>query len=546
MREKVHPARRCKTAIILLSVLAVTVPAMCETAGKIRPAALAGSWYPAQPAIVAVEIDRMIRAAESAPVLSGRPVALVVPHAGWRYSGTAAAAAFGNLHPGDFDRVVVIAPSHRGSFSGFSVPDVTAYASPLGEVPVDIEAVRSLKDGELVRTVPGVHDREHAIEIEIPFLQCRLGKFTLVPILAGTTDAEMQRTLAAKLAKLHDNKTLFVFSSDFTHYGPRFDYTPFGKSAPDVREKIRALDEQAFACFSPPDAGAFRDYLEETSATVCGRHGLGVLLELIPLIAPGAKPVRLAYYRSIDLPGPADDNSVSYLSLAYIEGGGATGSPLALPPEYSLCPTDAPPIDRKLGGRLVDVARAALLTQIEGTDDLPLALNALGERRPELNCLQGVFVTLLRTDPGEMEREGKLRGCIGQVTPVYPLPEAVVMAAVQAALNDRRFSPVEGEELQRLAIELSVLTPSRPVDSWREIEIGRHGMIMSRDGRSAVYLPHVAVEQGWELEETLTHLSRKAGLPANAWREGATFKIFETQIFEEHQPKKEGGPGDEH
>jgi AmmeMemoRadiSam system protein A len=287
------------------------------------------------------------------------------------------------------------------------------------------------------------------------------------------------------------------------------------------------------------DAESFRSFLKETSATICGRHGLGVLLELIPRIAPQAKPVKLAYWLSIEMPGFSDDNSVSYLSLAYVPGEAPSGAPLELPPRYDPCPADSPPLEPDTGEALVRIARAALRTQMTGTDDLPRELSGLGESGAGFDCLQGVFVTLNRTDPDEIARKGRLRGCIGQIAPAYPLQEAVVIAALQAALEDRRFQPVRAEELPRLSVEVSVLTPSRPVDSWREIEIGKHGIIVRKGNRRAVYLPHVATEQGWDLEETLHHLSRKAGLPADGWREGADFEVFEARVFEEH-PSKPG------
>lgn len=542
MNPRFGPLSRPVAAVILALLFCTFHSCAPETGAEVRPSALAGRWYPESPAVVAVEVDRMVRAASGAPSLKTKPVALVVPHAGWRYSGVAAAAAYRNLHPGDFRRVVVVAPSHRGDFEGFSVPGVEAYATPLGEVPLDTDVLARLKDGKLVQERPGVHDREHAVEIQLPFLQSRLQRFRLVPILAGRTDAEMQRALADRLAGLHDGKTLFVFSTDFTHYGPRFGFSPFGPSAPAVKKKIRELDLRAAATFAPPDGDAFRSYLEETSATICGRHGLGVLLELVPRIAPEASAVTLAYWLSIEMPGFSDDNSVSYLAMAYVEGERPPGDPLALPPEYSACPQDTAALSEETGQALVALARAALRTEMEGTDDLPKALYAFGDRRPEFECLQGVFVTLNRTDPGEIEREGKLRGCIGQIGPVYPLQEAVTVAAVQAALYDRRFRPVGVEELPRLSVEVSVLTPSRPVGSWREIVIGRHGIILRKGERRAVYLPHVATEQGWNLEETLSRLSGKAGLGPDAWKEGASFEVFETQIFEEHPPRS----GDKH
>lgn len=516
-----------------------------SAAGKVRPPALAGSWYPERRSLVEAEVDRMVRAAAGAPALPGPPVALVVPHAGWRYSGFAAAAVFRNLRPGDFDRVVVVAPSHTAAFAGFAVPEVSAFRTPAGEIPLCQDVMKRLDDGRLVRPVAGAHDREHSIEIELPFLQERLERFCLVPILAGQTDAGMQRDLAARLARLRDRKTLFVFSSDFTHYGPRYAYTPFGPSARAARRKIRDLDERAIGLLAQPDAAGFRAFLEETGDSICGREGLLVMLELLPRIAPEAKAVRIAQYASIDIPDVEDDNSVTYVALAFVAGappagappagGPSSAAPLGPPPPHPACRPDAPPLDADLGGRLLRVARATLGTELQGTDDLSRALRDLpASARETLNRLQGTFVTLKRTDPREIARFGRLRGCIGQVSPVYPLAEAVVVAAANAALADSRFEPVRAEELTGLRVELTVLSPMRPIGSWKEIRLGRHGILLAKGGHRAVFLPEVPVEEGWTLEETLSRLSRKGGLPEDAWREGATFEVFEGQVFEEH------------
>ncbi|MBP7146565.1 MAG: AmmeMemoRadiSam system protein B [Acidobacteria bacterium] len=497
-----------------------------------RPSAIAGSWYPGSKSLALAEVHRMTRVAVVAP-LPGAPVALVVPHAGWRYSGTAAAAAFRAVRPGAYDRVVVIAPSHHGGFSGFAIPDVAGYSTPLGDVPLAADACAKLRDGELARDVPGVDDHEHAIEIELPFLQA-LGSFKLVPVLAGQATAEMQRRFAARLAALHDGRTLYVFSSDFTHYGPRFGYTPFGPSAMKAGAEIKHLADRAIGYLSARDAAGFRAYLEETGDTICGRNGLGVLLELLPKIAPDAKPTVVARYTSTELPDSRDDNSVSYVAMTFGSAPARPGEPMRVPPPAPACPPRAPEIDAALGQALVGVARATLRTELSDSDDLRRALAALPDRA-ELDRLQAVFVTLKRTDPREIARYGDLRGCVGQVWPTYPLSQAVVISAIDAALNDHRFEPVQASELDRLAVEVTVLSPPHPVESWREIQVGKHGVVLEQSGRRALFLPQVATEQGWNVEQTLDALARKAGLATSAWREpGAKFSVFTGQVFEEH------------
>ncbi len=534
-------------AVLLAAALVAAVPA-CAAApgpatGTVRPPALAGSWYPRPRALAMVQAWQMMRDARQAPSLPGTPRVLVVPHAGWRYSGTVAAAAFRTLRPGAFRRVVVVAPSHRGGFRGYDIGDYAAWETPLGRIPVCGAAAASLRDGDLVRAVPEVDEREHSIEIELPFLQETLGDFCLVPVLAGSVDAAGQREMARRLAKLDDGRTLFVFSSDFTHYGPRYGYTPWGSSAPKVREKIRDLDERAVSLILAGDAAGFRRFLAETGDTICGRMGLATMLELLPLLHGDLHPVRLATWASIDIPGFEDDNSVTYVAIAWTEKPPASARPLLAPPRREVAQPGNAKVPGEVGRRLVRLARAALETQLRGREDLHRELAALPPD-PVYDREQAVFVTLNRTDPGEIRARGRLRGCIGQIWPSYPLLSATVLASLQAALADRRFTPVRPEELDRLAVEVTVLTPPHPVDSYREIELGRHGIVIEKDGRRAVFLPQVPGEQGWDLPTTLSHLARKAGLPADAWRApGCRFQVFEGQVFHEGEgsPAGEGG-----
>ena len=529
-----RPLARALFLACCLAFLAVVPPACAGPDGKVRPPALAGSWYPGPRALATVKAWEMMREVRDAPVPAGRTRVLVVPHAGWRYSGPVAGAAFRNLRPGEFTRVVVVAPSHHGGFEGYDIGDYDAWKTPLGKIPVCRDAVTSLRDGKLVRAVPGVDQREHSIEIELPFLQEKLGSFCLVPVLTGRVDAKAQREMARRLAKLDDGKTLFVFSSDFTHYGPRYGYTPYGRSAPEVRERIRELDERAVALILAGDAPGFRRFLGETHDTICGRMGLATMLELLPLLHGELHPVRLATWASIDIPGFEDENSVTYVAIAWTDRPTPGAKPLLAPPPRETARPGRAKVAPGVGAHLVRLARAALETQLRGKDDLHRELAALPDDAV-YDRVQAVFVTLNRTDPEEIRQRGRLRGCIGQIWPSYPLMSATVLAALQAALADRRFTPVQPEELDRIEVEVTVLTPPHPVSSWKEIELGRHGIVLQKDGRRAVFLPQVPGEQGWDLPTTLRHLSRKAGLPADAWQApDCRFEVFEGQVFEEH------------
>ena len=509
-------------------------------APRVRPPALAGQWYPDGRVRLLSSAHYLMRTVSGVPRLGRPPVALVVPHAGWTFSGLAAATAYRQLRPGDFDRVVVVGPSHHAGFRGYALDDASAYRTPLGDVPL-CEGVTEVLSSDAARVLEGVAGPEHAVEVELPFLQAALGPFCLVPVLTGDTDSTIQAAFAERLARLDDGRTLFVFSSDFAHYGPRYDFEPFGPLSPGTRARIREMDDRAAALLEQKDADGFRAYLDETGNTICGRHGLATLLELLARIAPGAEATLLAHYASADLPGPDDSSSVTYVALAYARPGpGAEnghapepGRPLVALPQVEIVSSDAPEVSEETGRRLVRLARATLEAELEGRDGLGRTLaewpdGAERERR------QGVFVSLYRTAPLEIHTQGRLRACRGQALPVFPLYFGTVQAALDAT-RDERFPPVTASELDTLQVEVTVLSPVQAVASPAEILLGTHGIALEKDDKVALFLPYVPEENGWTLGQTLSALAEKADLPPDAWKEDARLYVFTGQVFAEER-----------
>ena len=276
--------------------------------------AVAGSWYPRDPDALAGLVDVLLDgAAEPAPAPAGPIAALIAPHAGFAYSGAVAASAFVKLRGRAFDRVVLVGPSHHFGFAGAAVPDAdtAAFRTPLGAVPIDREAVSALAAS------PGFHgdDRmfepEHALEAELPFLQRALAAPTpIAPILiGGGASGDDAARVATAIAPWLQGSALLVISSDFTHFGPRFDYVPF---TDDVPARIRKLDLGAIRTIESGNAESFSRYVNATGATICGHRAVEVLLRL-PLAAQGA--ALLAYDTSGRMTGRWD-HSVSYAALA--------------------------------------------------------------------------------------------------------------------------------------------------------------------------------------------------------------------------------------
>jgi AmmeMemoRadiSam system protein B/AmmeMemoRadiSam system protein A len=512
-----HQGGLCRRLLGLVLGLALLAPPAGATE-RVRPSALAGSWYPADPKALQETVDGLVGAGTAAGQ-TGVIRALMVPHAAYAYSGKTAGAAFALVRGRHYDRVIVLAPSHFSAFKGLSIADVDAYATPLGEIPLDRGAVAALRKSRLVLTDPTAHLREHSIEIELPLLQRALAPgWKLVPILVGEL-AESDYPAAADLLRpLADAHTLVVVSSDFTHYGPRFGYLPFPPDG-QVAQEIQGLDDGAIKQILARDGAGLLKYQAKTGITVCGYRALALLLYLLP---PDAQVERLAYTTSGALTGDWL-NSVSYAAfavtapkaLSVVAGQAAEG---ADPPAIGSA-------DLRLLHRLAVLGvERAVLGQSEVEDGR--IKQALGKLPPELEQPGGAFVTLWHGS--------ELRGCVGYVLEDQlrkPLYRAVLENGINAARNDYRFLPVGAKELNDLDVEVSVLSAPRPIDSPAQFRVGKEGIILKKGEHYGLFLPEVATEMGWDRDATLSALAVKAGLPRDGWKQGASFEVFTTAKY---------------
>ena len=472
---------------------------------------LAGAWYSADSARLKAELDGYLQVAEveADPSL----FAVIVPHAGYAYSGpTAAFGAKAIADRADLRRVVVLGFAHRVHMPGqISLPaHETHYRSPLGETPLDTDAIAELLKNPLFTDVPASRRGENSVEMQLPLLQAALEgrEWKLVPVTLGQLDDGALSRAAAALSPLLDEHTALVVSSDFTHYGSNFGYIPFRTN---VEANLRKLDGGAVEKILAGDAGGFAAYCAETGATICGQDPIGVLLRMLP---EKFKARQLAYDTSGRSTGDFE-NSVSYAALAFYREGKAMKNEKPGKQELSAA-------DKKA---LLSIARKTLEQTMKGKK--PSDPEDVGvEPTPAMKQTMGGFVTLTIA--------GDLRGCIGEIFPRRALADVVLDHAIDAAFNDPRFPPLTAKELPQVRIEISALTPPVPVASYRDIVIGKHGMFIELAGRSAVFLPQVAPEQGWDLPTTLTYLSQKAGLSPNAWQDPrAKFTVFEAVVFHE-------------
>jgi AmmeMemoRadiSam system protein B len=290
------------------------------SAVEIHSSNLAGSWYPADPEELRADIERFLGEERRAdPALR----AILVPHAGYRYSGKTAGAAFARVGRARWHRAVVVAPSHYHAFAGAAVFPGTGFATPLGVVRIDRHATRMLTAYDRFTAMAKPYAREHSLEIELPFLQVVDPSIELVPVLVGTADdpAELA-ALAPGLGALDDGETLFVVSSDFTHYGAQFGYLPFSPDGADyVSAALRRLDFGAIDPICAGDADGFEHYVQATGITVCGR---GPIMAFLQLCARRLTGEVAAYSTSLDVTGDYE-HSVSYASLVFRPEAGAAG-----------------------------------------------------------------------------------------------------------------------------------------------------------------------------------------------------------------------------
>ena len=349
--------RRGKIVLVGVCVLLLAMQGAVRVAHPI----VAGIWYPADPEPLRQAVEKCVKEAATAagPDPEGRCVALIVPHAPYETFGTIAGAAFKRIQPGQYDRVIILAPAHFTEFPGCSIPSVQAYRTPLGDVLLDGPAIRVLDRSPLidVRSVnygsgmqPAIksdtgkkkhhkkrddakqgaafidnltrrvqlHEREYTIETVLPFLQVRLGEFKLIPLLVGDfkgygghIDDNGISSIADALLPLLDDRTLIVVSTDFTHFGNNFSYRPFEQN---ILEGIEFLDRQAFSFILALDYDGFQTYLEQTRNTICGKNAISILLHLLPRDAKG---VLLSYEISARRSGETK-SSISYASIAFI------------------------------------------------------------------------------------------------------------------------------------------------------------------------------------------------------------------------------------
>lgn len=474
---------------VLRRVPAASTSAEEEPVQVIRKPAVAGRFYPGDRDELSSLVDRLLT--EAAPqALPGKVRAIVVPHAGYVYSGGVAAVGYKTLDR-NLRRFFILASNHSPGTPSFrfSVSRHTHYQTPLGNVSVSPVA-RTLLEVSGFSFVPAAHTA-HVVEVQLPFLERIYGEdFEIVPIITGTPRSQDLDAAAEVLSAQLDPETLIVVSSDLSHYHPY--------------EKASVLDRSCIKALAAADIEL------AASCEACGLDAVMILLRIAR--KRGWRGEVLEYKNSGDTSG--DKRSVvGYAAIAYFEQEEKQEKTLSAG-------------DRQL---LITLSRDTLEAAVRGiaavgkeTDSIP----------PHLLERQGCFVTL--------KKKGDLRGCIGSLEAREPLYRCVIQNTVNAALHDYRFSPVSEKELADIDLEISVLSVPRPIEySSKEGLLAslaplRTGVVLQRGSSGATYLPQV-----WEQlpgkEAFLSSLCKKGGMESECWMDSRTTVFtYEAFVFGEH------------
>ena len=479
-------------------------------ANNIRKAAVAGGFYPGDKATLEQYVDALLRQAD--PPKIKEPIrAIMVPHAGYVYSGPVAAYAYKVLEDRDIRTVILIGNSHRHSFDGIAIYARGAFETPLGLVPVD-EAITAklLAADPTIVDRPDIHEDDHVLEVQLPFLQRILKDFKIVPILFSGDSPGLAEKLAAILPSLMDEKTVLVASTDMSHYPAYNEASAGDKKVLEaiLTGKTENLDAilNALASERIPQAETF----------LCSPSGVRTAL-LLAKAAGDPAPVLLKYANSGDSPAGDKNRVVGYGAVAFPSKlGTMPASPRA--DEKGMTAQDQE--------ELLKIARTSVESYVRN-GVIPVIETSSGNLQKPL----GAFVTL--------KENGQLRGCIGRFEPSEPLFKIIQQMAISAASQDPRFRPVTADELGKLEYEISVLSPLRRVETAHEIVLGKHGVQISKDFHHGVFLPQVATETGWSKEEFLSELcSQKAGLPRDCWKDPkVNLQVFTADIFSEKEKR---------
>jgi hypothetical protein len=463
---------------------------------KNREPAFANTFYPGSKSSLNNQLGELFSAA-SDKIRDTRLRAVIAPHAGYVFSGKVAASAFNQI-PEDagYERVFVLASSHQFRFRGAAVFDSGNYETPLGEIEVDKKlAGELLESGKIFCRNDDAHLYEHSLEVLLPFLQYRLkNKYLLVPLIIGTNNSSDCDKIARALEPWFRPENLFVISSDFSHY-------------PSYQDAIEndLTTAQAICLNKPAELMSVlekneRKNIRQLATSLCGWTSVLTLLYLTE--NREVEFCKVDYQNSGDSKIYGDkDRVVGYWALAVYDKENT----------FSISTEEQKELLSKARNAISHFVKNGTRANYEPPHSNGVLLQKAG-----------VFVSIYVED--------NLRGCIGNFGSDQILNDLVQNMAVSASC-DYRFDNLDPGELDKMRLEISVLSPLKKINNVDEIQPGKHGIYIKKDTNSGTFLPQVATKTGWDRKELLGHCSRdKAGLGWDGWRDAEIY-TYEAFVF---------------
>ncbi|MFH1197934.1 MAG: AmmeMemoRadiSam system protein B [bacterium] len=513
--DRINTGYKMKTTkVILLIVFLFTITNCNGQEDKfknidVRKAAVAGKFYPADKMKLTNAIKYFLEDAVKTEIKN--PVAMVVPHAGYIYSGQTAADCYNNVRNNDYDVVVILGTNHTdATFSKISVYPRKGFETPLGIANIDEQLADSLiAMNEQCVPYLNVHTEEHSVEVQIPFVQYLFPDVKILPIVVGQPSLEKCVQLGKDLAKLlKDRKPLLVASSDLSHYP---DYNDaYAVDSTTLCAIVEKTPEEVYLILSKQE-----NKYSNLSTCACGEGPIITVMSYANEVKANCRRI-INYTNSGENPVGSEDRVVGYGAVLFAKDDECKI------PNHSFVHTVnnyAGNLNNEQKLQLLIIARKTLERYFD-SETLP----SLKNYSKDMNFNRGAFVTL--------RKNGELRGCIGHMAEDTRVYNTVSLMAIQAAFNDRRFNPLQKDELKEIEIETSALTPFQKINSLDEFELHRDGLLIKKDGKQGVYLPQVAEETGWTKMEFVEHLCLKAGLQTDDWKD-AEFFTFRAEVFKE-------------
>jgi len=463
--------KKSKTVLILIGIILILILCLgfyLENKLKnanIRGPVFAGSWYPSNKNELDKSIGTYLNNSKKIEI-EGEIKALIVPHAGYDYSGQIAAFAFKQINE-NYKNIFLIGPSHKYVLTGISISSYDYFKTPLGKVKVSKKAEKMI-DGEFIKNIEEAHSNEHSLEIEIPFLQKQIERFEIVPIIVGETDPEKFKNALNENLEEDD---LIVVSADLSHY----------------HEYAKAIELDSYSIKNILELNDKEILTSEIDAS----WAVASLLKLAK--EKSWKPYLISYANSGDITG--DNTSVvGYASIIFVEEA----------------------FNRTEKDFLLELARESVETYLNRGKKIEINEKNVPERLREKKAC---FVTFTKNN--------ELRGCIGHILPQIPLYKCVIENSINAAVNDERFQAVRANEMKDIKIEISILSLPNLLahenfsELLEKLKPYEHGVILKREEQQSTYLP-IVWEQIPEKEVFLSSLCIKGKMESECWKDNQT------------------------